>query len=227
MRGWGPFSGGQLTVVIVAVAAMFAVPTAALAATGAFTSASNTVPAVKASNTGTAGTGVSGTGKKYGVYSNGHLGVAANKLLRCASCVTSGNLATGSVASSKLAAGSVTPAALSATAKAVQPLLVGQSESGVIAASDSYVPAQPGSLLAGVTFVRPVLTAVTIEVGPSIHCPAPGSAASGFMCLYDAGSSDAVLDAANSDFKGIGAIVVWNEGGVGEAVGTATYTVKA
>lgn len=26
-RGWGPFTGGQLTVVIVAVAAMFAIPT--------------------------------------------------------------------------------------------------------------------------------------------------------------------------------------------------------
>jgi hypothetical protein len=139
--------------------------------------------------------------------------------------VTSTNIATGAVTSTKLAAGAVTPTALSASAKAVQPLLVGQSESGVIASTDTYPSGQPGSLNVGVTFIRPAPTAITIEVGPTTNCPAAGSAASGYMCLYDAGSSDATLDAANSDLKGAGAIVVWNEGGVGEAVGTATYTV--
>jgi hypothetical protein len=91
-RGWGPFSGAQLTVVIVAIAAMFAIPTAALAAGGAFTNNSATVPAVKGTNSNAHGTGVQGTGKKYGVYSNGPLGVAAGKSLSCTKCVSAGAL---------------------------------------------------------------------------------------------------------------------------------------
>lgn len=85
-RGWGPFTGRQLTVVIVAIAAMFAIPTAALAASGAFTSSSNTVSAVTGTNTGGSGVGVKGTGKRFGVYSNGNLGVAAGKSLSCTAC---------------------------------------------------------------------------------------------------------------------------------------------
>ena len=92
-RGLGPFTGGQLTVVIVALAAMFAIPTAALAAGGAFTNNSATVPAVQATNSNAKGVGVQGTGKKYGVFSNGPLGVAAGKSLSCTGCVGSGALA--------------------------------------------------------------------------------------------------------------------------------------
>lgn len=94
-RGWGPFTGRQLTLIIVAVVVMVAIPTAALAASGAFTSASNTVPGVRGTNTGTAGIGVYGTGKKDGVFSNGPLGVAAGKKLVCTGCVTAGDLASG------------------------------------------------------------------------------------------------------------------------------------
>jgi hypothetical protein len=93
-RGLGPFTGGQLTVVIVALAAMFAIPTAALAAGGAFTNNSATVPAVQATNSNAKGVGVQGTGKKYGVFSNGPLGVAAGKSLSCSGCVGSSALAT-------------------------------------------------------------------------------------------------------------------------------------
>ena len=93
-RGLGPFTGGQLSIVIVAVAAMFAIPTAALAAGGAFTNNSATVPAVQATNSNAKGVGVQGTGKKYGVFSNGPLGVAAGKSLSCSGCVGSGALAT-------------------------------------------------------------------------------------------------------------------------------------
>jgi threonine dehydrogenase-like Zn-dependent dehydrogenase len=92
-RGLGPFTGGQLTVVIVAVAAMFAIPTAALAAGAAFTNNSATVPAVQATNSNTKGVGVQGTGKKYGVFSNGPLGIAAGKSLSCSGCVGSSALA--------------------------------------------------------------------------------------------------------------------------------------
>jgi uncharacterized protein YjbI with pentapeptide repeats len=92
-RGLGPFTGGQLTVVIVAIAAMFAIPTAALAAGGAFTNNSATVPAVQATNSNAHGTGVKGSGNKYGVFSDGPLGVAAGKALNCAGCVGGGALA--------------------------------------------------------------------------------------------------------------------------------------
>jgi len=93
-RGLGPFTGGQLTVVIVALAAMFAIPTAALAAGGAFTNNSATVPAVQATNTNAKGVGVQGTGTKYGVFSNGPLGVATGKSLSCSGCVGSTALTT-------------------------------------------------------------------------------------------------------------------------------------
>ena len=86
-RGWGPFTGAQLTVVVVAIAAMFAIPTAALAAAGAFTNNSATVPAVSGTNSNANGIGVQGTGTKYGVFSAGPLGVAFGKPLVCAGCV--------------------------------------------------------------------------------------------------------------------------------------------
>ncbi len=119
-RGWGPFTGGQLTVIVVAVLVVL-IPTAAMAAVGAFTSTTAT-PAVTATNSSTAanakgvqgsatgtntnarfgvtgnaggtnGVGVQGTGTKYGVFSNGPLGVAAGKSLSCTGCVGAGAIA--------------------------------------------------------------------------------------------------------------------------------------
>jgi hypothetical protein len=118
-RGWGPFSGGQLTIIVVAIAAVL-IPTAAFAATGVFTSTTAT-PAVSGTNSstaanargvigsatatdasprfgvtgnagGAAGVGVQGGGARYGVFSNGTLGVAAGKSLSCAGCVTPADL---------------------------------------------------------------------------------------------------------------------------------------
>src|SRR5689334_20603191 len=114
-RGWGPFSGRQLaTIVCVGIVALVGIPTAALAATGAFSSAtaapavtafnSSSAPAaiglvgrsggngnaprtgVDGSATGTAGVGVKGTGTKYGLFANGPLGVANGKPLVCNGC---------------------------------------------------------------------------------------------------------------------------------------------
>jgi hypothetical protein len=73
---------------------MFAIPTAALAAGGAFSNNSATVAAVQATNSNAKGTGIEGTGKKYGVFSNGPLGVASGKSLSCTGCVGSGALST-------------------------------------------------------------------------------------------------------------------------------------
>jgi hypothetical protein len=119
-RGWGPFSGGQLTVVVVAIVVVL-IPTAAMAAIGTFTS-TTTTPAVTGTNSstaagakgifgqqtgggantrygavgnanGTAGIGVQGTGAKFGVFSNGPLGVTFGQPLSCSGCVGSGAIA--------------------------------------------------------------------------------------------------------------------------------------
>jgi hypothetical protein len=92
-RGWGPFTGRQLTIVILAlIAGVVAYPFAAAAANAVFTSNSAAVPAVAATNSNAKGIGVKGTGKQYGVFSNGPLGVATGNALACAGCVTSADL---------------------------------------------------------------------------------------------------------------------------------------
>ncbi len=124
-RGWGPFTSRQLTTIVcVAIVAAVMIPTAAMAAIGAFTSTTVT-PAVTGTNSatvanakgvqgtasatsagvtrygvagnasGTLGIGVQGTGTKYGVFSNGPLGVAAGKSLSCTGCVGAPALASG------------------------------------------------------------------------------------------------------------------------------------
>jgi hypothetical protein len=115
-RGLGPFRSGHLTIIIVVVVVAVAIPLAAGAVVGSFTSTTAT-PAVTATNSasvanatgvqgtasattpiftrfgvsgtasGTGGIGVFGTGRKWGVYSNGPLGVAAGKSLVCTACV--------------------------------------------------------------------------------------------------------------------------------------------
>jgi hypothetical protein len=133
-RGLGPFSSRQLTLIAcVAVVSLVAVPTAAFAASGLFSSAT-AAPAVTATNTATAanavgvlgrssgagtaartgvvgsatgtnGIGVQGNGAKYGLYSNGPLGVAAGKHLACTACVTPENVSNRLVVTYNLAAG--------------------------------------------------------------------------------------------------------------------------
>jgi hypothetical protein len=113
-RGWK---------VILLTIAIVAVPTAAFAAIGTFTSATGT-PAVTGVNSsaltgvsgvrgvashvgtnlhygvsgtasGTGGIGVRGDGAAYGVYSGGNLGVASGHALKCAGCVNAGDIASG------------------------------------------------------------------------------------------------------------------------------------
>jgi hypothetical protein len=112
--------------VCVAIVAAVAIPTAAMAVIGTFTSTTMT-PAVTGTNSatvagakgvqgtasatsngiarygvagsasGSSGIGVLGTGPHYGVFSNGPLGVAAGKPLSCTGCVTGANVAAGSI----------------------------------------------------------------------------------------------------------------------------------
>ena len=130
-RGWGPFTSRQLTTIVcvAVVSVVVAVPTVALAASGAFTSTTVT-PAVTATNSATVasavgvkgiasatntnarygvvgsasganGIGVQGGGTKFGVFSNGPLGVAAGKSLSCGGCVTAGDLSTSAKGAAK------------------------------------------------------------------------------------------------------------------------------
>ena len=72
------------------------------------------MPALKATNTASAGIGVQGTGKQYGVLSNGPLGIAAGKPLLCSGCVLGGDLRAASIGSAQLQGGSVGAAQLQA-----------------------------------------------------------------------------------------------------------------
>ena len=61
-RGWGPFTGRQLTLIVcVAIVAMVLLPSAAIAVGGSFTSKSNATPGLHGVNTGSNGIGVVGT----------------------------------------------------------------------------------------------------------------------------------------------------------------------
>jgi hypothetical protein len=243
--------------VVAISAAIVLIPTAAVAAVGAFSSTSNATPGVTGTNssaaagasgvlgnatgtgnnarygvlgkaTGTAGIGVQGSGAKYGVFSNGPLGVATGKSLVCTSCVSAADLANGSVTSTKLAAGAVGPSALSAAAKAPQPLASGESESGAIAAADGYTATLPWFLVAQVSFVRPVPGALTFERGPTAHCTSAGAAAPGYLCVYEINVNDGTFDAVQSGKIGnVGAFVSWDEAGSGQASVIAQYTVTA
>ena len=289
-RGWGPFSGRKLTVIVcVAIIAAVAIPTAAIAAIGTFSNGT-AAPAVMGTNSsaaagavgvlgtntgsglntrygvlgsanGTAGVGVQGTGTKYGVFSNGPLGVASGKFLTCVSltgcvgagalvsnAVTNPKLANGSVTSTKLAsgsvgervggwfgdasvlaAGSVSLAALDSSAKQLQPLTSGETESGTVGGSDNYTNGL--GLWAMLTFQRPVLGALTVRFGVSANCPGLGTAGTpGFVCIYDRFTQDVADNLGNPVFVGStnwGAYVEWIEQGGGFAFAVAGWTVTA
>jgi hypothetical protein len=193
-RGLGPFSGAQLTIVIVAVAAMFAIPTAALAASGAFNS-KTAAPALAATSSsdkhnavaisasqrgggnatrfgvhaaanGNGGVGVQGDGKKFGVFSNGNLGIKKGKSLSCNGCVA--------------------PDALSGAAR-TNVLRSGESESGSYAAAGGS--STSGFAVSGVSYSRPLPgetsnQRVFTTTWPIAHCAGPGSADPGWLCLY-------------------------------------------
>jgi len=207
-RGWGPFSGGQLTVVIVAVALVCA-PTAALAAIGTFTS-NSAVPAVKGTNSSAVGTGVQGTGKKFGVFSNGPLGVAAGKKLVCTGCVPAGALAN---------------------------LRSGQSESGTFSAGGGTDTG--GYIGQGVTYVRPLSSAildghiVDVATGtwPAANCPGPGKAAVGYLCLYEMQTNNVGTGYGYSSTLGttpsFGSVLFWPVVGGGLPYAGGVYTVTA
>ena len=221
-RGLGPFTGRQLTTIVCVaiVATMFAIPTAALAAGAAFRNKSNGKPAVEAVNTGSRGVGVSGKGKRYGVFSNGPLGVATGKTLRCSGCVKAGALATGSVG----------VRALSTAAKQIQPLASGHSESGIFAMAAGN--STSGLMADGITFAQPVPGPLTyIEVGgtgPVTHCAGPGSADRGYVCLYEVGVSNGALyeaqPAVASPYAGV--LLFYTVSGA-NAFANGEYTVTA
>jgi hypothetical protein len=231
--------------VCVAILAAVAIPTAAVAAVGTFTSTTVT-PAVTATNSatvanakgvqgsasatsagvnrygvtgnagGTFGIGVQGTGTKYGVFSNGPLGVAAGKSLTCAGCVG--------------------PGALSAAARVLQPLGSGQSESGTFVAYGGT--AASTFINTSITYQRPLAAAIpdanaiATTTWPVTHCSGPGSADAGYLCMYEASvqnatfktltSSDLLLGTGGGKF---GEMAQWSPTANGAfAVGSWTVT---
>jgi hypothetical protein len=192
-RGWGPFTGRQLTTVIVAVCAtVVLMPFAAGAASAVFTSSGNATPAVTGTNTASAGIGVQGSGKKYGVFSAGPLGVAAGKPLSCIGCVK--------------------PGALSASAKELQPLAAGESESGLFYVGPSTASGPIGT---SITYTRRLGSAIqnghTIDVsGASApHCPGIGQADPGYLCLYSQLRQSVSTFATFTPLGGLGAVIGW------------------
>jgi len=179
-RGFGPFTGRQLTTIVcVAIVALVMIPTAAIAAGASFTSKSNATPALRGTNSGSSGVGVVGKGTKFGVFSNGPLGVANGKALSCAQCVTASDVQNGAV----------TPAALSSEAKSIQPLTSGQSESGTFALWNLDSTTGQNVAAAGLTFVRPAPGSITMidvdGIGPVTHCAGAGHADPGYACFYE------------------------------------------
>jgi hypothetical protein len=212
-RGWGPFTGRQLTTIVcVAIVAMVLLPTAAIAVGGSFTSKSNQTPGLHGVNTGSNGIGVAGRGKRYGVYSNGPLGVASGKSLSCTACVTPKDLARG--------------------AKNAQPLAPNESESGVFNVADIYPATTPGMLETSLSFARPVIGTLHYEVtligsrAGTENCLGPGSASRGYVCVYDTANQDVSAGSGFTiDWNGAG--IQWTEIGGGSASARGTFTVTA
>jgi len=224
-------------------AAIVLLPTAAYAAIGAFSSA-NTKPALTATNSskaagtkaiegrqtgsgsstrygvlgtanGAGGVGVIGTGTRDGVYSNGPLGVRAGSTLQCTACVS--------------------VADLSPAAQALQPLPSGQSESGAFGAGGGN--STGGYIGEGITFVRPLAAAiknaniVDVPTWPAAHCTGPGFADAGYLCLYEAVTSDVGtgygFSTSLSNLQSVGVILFWPETSTGGSYTGGVYTVTA
>jgi hypothetical protein len=93
-RGLGPFTGRQLTTIIVTlIVGVVAYPIAADATSAAFSNNSATIATVQARNINARGIGVLAIGKRYGLYSKGNLGVVRGGSLACNACVSARDLA--------------------------------------------------------------------------------------------------------------------------------------
>jgi len=224
-------------------AAIALIPTAAYAAIGAFSSG-NTKPALTATNSskvggtkaiegkqtgggsstrygvlgtanGAGGVGVIGSGTQDGVYSNGPLGVRAGSTLQCTGCVSIPDL--------------------SPAAQALQPLSSGQSESGAFGSGGGN--STGGYIGEGITYVRPLSAAIKntniidVPTWPATHCPGPGFADAGYLCLYEAVTSDVGtgygFSTALSNQQSVGVILFWPVTSAGMAYTGGVYTVTA
>jgi hypothetical protein len=91
--GLGPFTGRQLTIIIVAlIIGVVAYPIAADASSAAFSNNSARFATVQARNINTRGIGVLAIGNRYGVYSKGNVGIVGGRSLACSACVSPSDL---------------------------------------------------------------------------------------------------------------------------------------
>jgi hypothetical protein len=97
----------------------------------------------------------------------------------------------------------------------------GKSESGMFSAGEGSATGAGGWIGAGVTYLRPlahpILNSHIIDVhgtGPVDHCPAPGQAERGYLCLYNwvySGVSTGYGYSSNTQFSSpsVGVVLYW------------------
>jgi hypothetical protein len=125
----------------------------------------------------------------------------------------------------------------------------GQSESGMFGAGGGYadVPSKEGRfgyIQTGITYTQPLAQPIpdanVIEVNGATpegaetkaHCPGPGQAAPGYLCLYtyvfrDVAGGAAVSSSGNFSTPSPGAVLIWEIHEVGEPFVSGEYTVTA
>ena len=250
-RGLGPFTGGQLTIIIVAICRDVHAPHRRardehlvheqehIGGRGRHQQFEqgrrgrhlreadrrrdrNPVRA-RADANGKGGVGIEAAGKKYGVFSNGPLAVTGNATVDGNVLITPKKAFTCTAC--------VTAADLGSDAKKTQPLAPGESESGVFNVADIYPTTTPGLLQTSLTFTRRVpgtlLYTVILAGGPlSAACPGAGSAAPGNVCVYGTANQDVTTGTGFTISSGGGA-VTWTEGGAGSTIARGTFTVTA
>jgi len=110
------------------------------------------------------------------------------------SAATAANASHASSADNATTATNATNASHATTADGLTPLPSGQSESGAFSAAGANSSGAGGWVGAGITYARPLATPIKDanivddkEEGgkPVPHCPGPGHAEQGYLCLYD------------------------------------------
>ena len=114
----------------------------------------------------------------------------------------------------------------------------GKSESGMFSAGEGSATGSGGWIADNVTYQRPLTQAIPNShiidaqgVGPVDHCPGPGQAERGYLCLYNwlrSGVSSGYGYSSNSQFSSpsVGVVLYWPVSG-GYAYAGGEWTVTA
>jgi hypothetical protein len=117
-------------------------------------------------------------------------------------------------------------------------LPAGASESGMFSAAEGSSTGSGGWIGAGVTYPRPLAQSIpdshiidALGVGPVDHCPGPGQAERGYLCLYNwihfgVASGYGYSSSANFSSPSVGAVLYWPVTG-SDAYAGGEWTVTA